>query len=534
MSHYGTILALSFLLLGSASLAAAPTSDTCSLTIELIDGHSGSPLPGIIHIQTKDAETVRPPELLNRGLGIEPPGPIHDWSVLPQKTTVTVPAAALSLQALSGLETDLAEQNLNLTGMQHAELTIRLKRFRSARELGQVAGNTHLHLKKLSKAQADRYLQEVPLADGLDIVFISYLERAGADLEYTSNNYSPQQLQQMSHGHVHFGHGQEHRHNFGSHGEGYGHILLLDIPYIVQPVSIGPGIMNSGTDSPPLQEGIDQARTAGGKVIWAHNLYGFEDIPNWITGRVHANNIYDGSHRGSYKDTYYRYLNIGLHVPFSTGTDWFIYDFSRVYVATDRPLTPTDWLDRLAAGKTWITNGPLLELAVDGQAPGSVLKWDESRAVNISGRAMGRADFRRIELIQNGRVVQSAASQPEQGHFVAAADWKLTIDQPCWLALRTVPPPVEGEAQLQEVVAQNEFGQPLFAHTSPVYVELRGSGVFDPETARGLLSEMQSDREKIQSQAKFANPFERRRVLKVYDEAIGKLNDRLAAHAKDG
>src|SRR5262249_42958961 len=157
-----------------------------------------------------------------------------------------------------------------------------------ARRSGRLAGNTHLHLMKLSKEQADRYLKEVPLADGLDIVFISYLQRAKADLEYTSNKYSRRDLERLSHGHVHLGHGQEHRHNFSAYGEGFGHILLLDIPYVIQPVSIGPGIMGSGNDFPPLQVGIDEARRTGGTVIWAHNLYGFEDIPNWITGRVHA------------------------------------------------------------------------------------------------------------------------------------------------------------------------------------------------------------------------------------------------------
>ena len=34
-------------------------------------------------------------------------------------------------------------------------------------------------------------------------------------------------------------------------------------------------------------------------MIWAHNMFGFEDIPNWVTGRVHATylrgrRIYDG------------------------------------------------------------------------------------------------------------------------------------------------------------------------------------------------------------------------------------------------
>lgn len=126
--------------------------------------------------------------------------------------------------------------------------------------------------------------------------------------------------------------------------------------------------------------------------------FGYEDIPNWITGRVHANNIYDGSRRGSYKDTYYRYLNTGLRVPFSTGTDWFIYDFSRVYVAADRPITPTEWLDRLTAGRTYITNGPLLELTVAGQPIGGTIELQQPRAVKVHGRAIGRTDFKRIEL----------------------------------------------------------------------------------------------------------------------------------------
>jgi hypothetical protein len=383
---------------------------------------------------------------------------------------------------------------------------------------------------KLGKDAADRYLRQVPLADGLDIVFVSYLERAEADLEYTSNKYTPRDLARLAHGHLHFGHGQEHRHNFGSHGEGYGHILLLDIPYIVQPVSIGPGIMRAGTDSPPLQAGIDKARAAGGKVIWAHNLFGFEDIPNWITGRVHANNIFDGSAKGSYKDTYYRYLNIGLRVPFSTGTDWFIYDFSRVYVRSDKPVTPTGWLDLLAAGKSYITNGPLLELTVDGQALGSVVQLAARREVAIRGRAIGRVDFGRIELVRNGRVAATAPSRPAQGHFVAELDTKLPVEQPSWLALRTPPPPVEKDAELQATVEKSEFDYHLFAHTSPIYVPLAGREVFDPATAQGLLDEMKSDLHEVEEHAHFASGAERDQVVQVYRQAMAALGRRLADH----
>src|SRR5262249_32550568 len=153
-------------------------------------------------------------------------------------TTVMVPARLLKVTAFSGLETELATLDLDLRNRREASPKIALKRFANTRRANWLAGNTHLHLKKLSKREADRYLSEVPLGDGLDVVFLSYLERAGADLEYTSNKYSHEDLHRLSHDHLHLGYGEEHRHNFDAYGEGYGHILLLDIPIIIRPVSI--------------------------------------------------------------------------------------------------------------------------------------------------------------------------------------------------------------------------------------------------------------------------------------------------------
>jgi hypothetical protein len=514
------------------SVARKTYAATCTLKVSLVDQKTGSPLPGIVQVRDAEGDVVELAEVVNRGQGIEQKGPIHEWWVLAKPMEFTVPATAIEIRALSGLETELRRQKVDLTGQLQSSLRVPLARFYRARDHGHVAGNTHLHLMKLSKQQADRYLQEVPLTDGLEVVFLSYLERAGADLEYTSNKYGRRELEQLSHEHLHWGHGQEHRHNFGSHGEGYGHILLLDVPYIIQPVSIGPGITKAGADAPPLQEGIDEARRGGGKVIWAHNSFGFEDIPNWITGRVHANNIFDGSARGSYKDTYYRYLNLGLHVPFSTGTDWFIYDFSRAYVTTDRPITPKEWLDRLADGKSFITNGPLLEWTVQQKPVGSVIDISKPTTLTAHGRALSRTDFKRIEVVRNGRVLETAVCEKQGEHFVANVELSLPVDAPCWLALRTPPPPVKDDPQLQEPVNRNEFGELLFAHTSPIYVTLNGEGVFDSATAAELVAQMKSDWEKIQSQAVFSEPSQRNRVSQVYQEAIHVLEERLTERGK--
>jgi len=140
---------------------------------------------------------------------------------------------------------------------------------------------------------------------------------------------------------------------------------------------------------------------------------------------------------------------------------------------------------------------------------------------------MGRLDFKRIELVQNGRVVGTAASRPEGDHFVATLELSRAIDAAAWLALRTPPPPVKDDPELQEPVAENEFGGRLFSHTSPIYVHFKGQGVFDAQTAAGLVTEMKSAIEKIEAQAVFDNSAQRQQVLQVYQDAIKLLEGRL-------
>jgi hypothetical protein len=56
---------------------------------------------------------------------------------------------------------------------------------------------------------------------------------------------------------------------------------------------------------------------------------------------------------------------------------------------------------------------------------------------------------------------------------------------------------------------------------------MAGRGVFDAETAAGLIAEMKADLRKIESQAKFDDEAQRRRVYQVYEEAISVLEKRL-------
>ena len=91
--------------------------------------------------------------------------------------------------------------------------------------------------------------------------------------------------------------------------------------------------------------------------------------------------------------------------------------------------------------------------------------------------AIGRSNFQTLQLVHNGKVIASAASrerqQPAAG-FAAQIETEVRLDGPAWLALRI------------DTLNRNDLGEILFAHTSPVYVDVAGKGVFDLDAARAL------------------------------------------------
>jgi hypothetical protein len=506
-----------------------PAKNNCRLRLTLTDAATGREIPGLVRIIDADGRPISSDRLLSRGVGLAGDLPIQQWLVIPQAVEFELPQGKYAVTAISGLETEEARREVNLEGLAESKISLPLTRFANPAEEGFRSGNTHLHLMKVSRETADRYLREVPAADRLDLLFLSYLERAEADRDYISNRYTAADLARLTkESNVLFGNGEEHRHNFTAQGEGYGHVMLLNLRQLIQPASIGPGIMLTGHDGLPLQRGVDAARRDGATTIWCHNEWGMEALPNWVTGRIDAQNIFDGGIRSSYKDSYYRYLNAGLTVPFSTGTDWFMYDFSRVYVRVEGELTAAKWLKELAAGRSFITNGPLLSLRVSNRSPGDTLKLDGPGPVEIIAKGSGRVNFERVELVHNGDVVGSATTKRVAGHHEAELKMTLEIRQPCWLALRTPPQSVPDDPDLKRPAPLNEFGREVFSHTSPVYVTVARRPVFNPQVARELLEKMKKNRNLVIEQGRFEDDLAKARVVDVYDDGIAALERRLA------
>lgn len=517
------LIAASAGLLGGAAFIGGTTRDAESkLRLRLLDAESGQPVGGMVRVEdVESGQFVKIAGLLDRLRGFKVADACLGWHVVPvDGAELLLPRRRLKLEAVHGLETGQVQQELDLKAAAPEKLDVKLPFLIRPERLGLVAGNTHLHLRNMTRAESDEYLRTIPAADGLKVMFISYLERHLDDKSYITNGYPIGDLPDLSGSGVVFANGEEHRHNFEGFGQGYGHVMFLGIKQLVKPVSIGPGITKMGNDDLPLKPGIENARGQGGTVVWCHNTYGHENVSNMLAGRLDALNVFDGSRRDTYDDLYYRFLNIGLRLPLSTGTDWFLYDFSRVYVRLPGEVTTAAWLHALKRGEAVATNGPLLTLSVAGKTPGGVVSLNKPGRVRIEASATGRLDFEKLQLIKNSRVVQSEQSIPAEHRFYTRLTRDIEVDGPAWFAVRI------------ETKKKNEFDQELFAHTSPVYVDLAGKRVFDVESAQALLKIVEGASADIRARGHFSGPAARDKLLTLYDRTAADLRERINRRGK--
>jgi hypothetical protein len=131
-------------------------------------------------------------------------------------------------------------------------------------------------------------------------------------------------------------------------------------------------------------------------------------------------------------------------------------------------------------------------------------------------KAMGRVDFGQLEMIYNGQVVDHAVAKKEGGYYHADKHFRVEITESGWVALRIKP-----DANV------NELGRPLFAHTSPIYIEVGGKKIFRKETAAQLVAEMQQSVGTIKALGKFTSDATRAQLLSVYETEIKKLEARI-------
>ena len=135
------------------------------------DGTRTIPLPGLydgLHSLKVDAEFA-------------------GWHVVPSKERGR--CRNYRVEAVAGLNPLVPAMDVDLAKDAPGEVVVKLPPVFQPGELGLAAGNTHLHLMKLTKDDAEEYLRQIPSAAATPVLFISYLERFKDDAEYITNRY---------------------------------------------------------------------------------------------------------------------------------------------------------------------------------------------------------------------------------------------------------------------------------------------------------------------------------------------------------
>ena len=130
------------------------------------------------------------------------------------------------------------------------------------------------------------------------------------------------------------------------------------------------------------------------------------------------------------------------------------------------------WKTGLREGRTFATNGPLLEFTLGGQMVGSELKFDGSQsAIPFTAKMTSIVPVDHAEVVCNGTVAQEV--KLDGSRKFAEMTGSLVIEKSGWCVLRVW-------SESAEYPVMDGY---TYATTSPVYVTVGGKRAFSQEDA---------------------------------------------------
>ena len=402
--------------------AKATGADVGHVEVVVLDPATGKPTPCRINVVGPDGNFYQPAEnplslysmtgeWPKRGKGNrQGKGPFRYFGRFfysAGSTTVDVPEGTVRVEVWKGFEFRPLVQTTTVMAGQTRRVTLTLARAATPTEIGYDSGDTHLHLPRTTQADDDAIFT---LLDAEDIHYgflLGYNDPPGpykavrAKLEYP-------QLQGLgarsatSRGGYHVVSGQEYR------SSTYGHLNLYYRDDLVNE-----GQSYNANDWPPYGLVGRQTRKKGGFAIHAHGGYAQEIYADAVQGDVDAVELLQfGIYRGIELADWYAFLNAGFRFPCVGASD---FPACRklgdcvTYVEHDPKADgPESWLRRAAAGRSFVTTGPLLLLDVDGRRPGDriALSGQGPHKVPVRVRVLSPvAPVETVQIVVNGRVV---------------------------------------------------------------------------------------------------------------------------------
>jgi hypothetical protein len=182
---------------------------------------------------------------------------------------------------------------------------------------------------------------------------------------------------------------------------------------------------------------------------------------------------------------WYRFLNLGYHLPVVGGSDKMsaaaLLGGVRTYTHMgDEELTYHGWMAAVRKGNTFVTVGPLAELLVDGTPPGGRIDLAAGGGrLSVEWRVESvRLPIDTVEVIVGGEVFERIDVGGALEHAGSAT---VQVQHSTWIALR-----VRGSGR-----AEYQRRGEIAAHTSAVQVLVDGSAIMSKTDAFSVLQQIE-------------------------------------------
>ncbi|HEY2275261.1 MAG TPA: CehA/McbA family metallohydrolase [Steroidobacteraceae bacterium] len=403
--------------------------------------------------------------------------------------SIEVPAGTLSVEVMKGLSRQPERRSVEVAAGATSEVPVVLvaRRWPGGPGRRWVSGDVHVHMNyggHYRNTPAHLVLQAQ--AEDLDIVenLIVNKEQRFPDVAYSGRG-----VDSASTPGTLVVHGQE------FHTSYWGHLGLLGMRGgTLLPGFAGYPNTAAASLSPTNADVADLAHAQGALVGYVHP---FEEEPQPLThpahtdadelpvdvalGKVDYMEIVSFADHQATASVWYRLLNLGFRIPAAGGTDAMAdyatlrgpVGLNRVYVSIPAgPLASAAWLEGLKEGRTFATNGPLLDFSLAGSPIGATVSLERSHKVAFDARLRSIVPVDHAQIVCNGHVVRELTLRSHRDTLDASGT--LPVEMSGWCVLRAF-------TDRAEYPILDNF---VYATTSPIYITVGGEKPRSPDDAR--------------------------------------------------
>jgi hypothetical protein len=516
-------------------LGAACSPAKGRLAVSVVDSASGEPTPARVELLDASGEAHIPTSALRLTLqcATAPPAAWAQWFVdadsidNPHSGTrqfyvdapfeIELPPGRYTLRAEKGIERRVASSEVEIAAGSTASTRLSLERWTDMPEQGWYGADDHLHITRLLEEDDPRISHWMQAED----LHVANLLQMGTQAQV---GVTPQRA---------FG-------DAGSYREG-NHLLLAGqehprTHFLGHTITLGARSLVDLRDDYIVYERTFRAgRSEGGVVGFAHFGRGAaKDGLATLAPRDLVDFMEVLQFEWPHYDVWYEVLDLGIPVTPTAGTDfpcgpWSLPGRERFYTRVEGRLDRQSWLEGIRRGRTFVTNGPLLELRANGAEIGDEIDLPSPGRVWIEGRV--RFDPARdapgaVELIRNGLPIPAPIEEIAPGELRFRVEHE--IAEPSWLALRVLgdklgeaPPEPMGLpdwvialgkriASGAEIDGRDPFleartRRASAAHTAPIWLSVAGMRPGDPAAARDWIARLDAlearlDEDRIEEQ----------------------------------